>query len=141
MTLKISDVNLLKMKSMFLIFLKQFDVNEYKHLMQFLQLIITKYNVNPSQLFSKILYFLNINFKYFILFSILKGYLTNQTEDKEDQYENSSDDFTNNDSSDNNKASDNEKSKITNFHFKIFFCNFYLKKININLKNHKLLYS
>ena len=63
MTLQITDVNLLKMKNMFLMFLKQFDVNEYKYLMQFLQLIITKYNVNPSQLFSKFFVFFCINFK------------------------------------------------------------------------------
>jgi len=57
MTLQITDVNLLKMKNMFLMFLKQFDVNEYKYLMQFLQLIITKYNVNPSQLFGEFFFF------------------------------------------------------------------------------------
>jgi hypothetical protein len=129
MTLQITDVNLSKMKKMFLMFLKQFDVNEYKHLMQFLQLIITKYNVNPSQLFSKIFFFSSINFKYLIFFSILKGYLTNQTEDKEDHYENSSDDFTNNDSSDNNKASDNEKSKIKNLNsIKVIFFLIFIKK-------------
>jgi hypothetical protein len=61
MTLQITDVNLLKMKNMFLMFLKQFDVNEYKYLMQFLQLIITKYNVNPSQLFGKF-FFLKYKF-------------------------------------------------------------------------------
>jgi len=57
-------------------------------------------------------FFLKCKFLIFHFFPILKGYLTNQTDDEEDQYENSSDDFTNNDSSDNNKASDNEKSKI-----------------------------
>jgi hypothetical protein len=40
-----------RMKHLFLIFLKQFQVNEYKLLMQFLQLIIDKYNLNPSKLF------------------------------------------------------------------------------------------
>lgn len=40
-----------RMKHLFLIFLKQFEVDEYKLLIQFLQLIIDKYNVNPSKLF------------------------------------------------------------------------------------------
>ena len=43
--------NTKRMKNLFLIFLKQFQVNEYKLLMQFLQLIIEKYNSNPSKLF------------------------------------------------------------------------------------------
>lgn len=58
-------VNLKRMKHLFLLFLKQFEVDEYKLLMQFLQLIINKYNSNPSTLF---------------------GFLTNQIEKDEDEY-------------------------------------------------------
>ncbi len=42
-----------KMKHLFLLFLKQFEVDEYKFLMSFLQLVIDKYNMNPSTLFGK----------------------------------------------------------------------------------------
>lgn len=54
------------MKHLFLIFLKQFEVNEYKSLIQFLQLIIEKYNLNPSKLY---------------------GFLTNKSENEEDDDE------------------------------------------------------
>lgn len=57
-------VNLKRMKHLFLLFLKQFEVDEYKLLMQFLQLIINKYKLNPSTLF---------------------GFLTNQIENDEDE--------------------------------------------------------
>lgn len=43
--------NFKRMKQLFLIFLKQFEMDEYKLLIQFLQLIINKYNLNPSKLF------------------------------------------------------------------------------------------
>ena len=85
-------------------------------------LILLNYSV-------RFFFFSSINFKYLIFFSILKGYLTNQTEDKEDHYEIISDDFTNNDSSDNNKASDNEKSKIKNLNsIKVIFFLIFIKK-------------
>ncbi len=40
-----------RMKHLFLIFLKQFQVDEYKQLIKFLQITIDKYNLNPSKLF------------------------------------------------------------------------------------------
>lgn len=40
-----------RMKHLFLIFLKQFQVDEYKQLINFLQITIDKYNLNPSKLF------------------------------------------------------------------------------------------
>ncbi len=43
--------NLKRIKNLFLEFLKQFQVEEYKLLMQFLQLLIDKYNSNPATLF------------------------------------------------------------------------------------------
>lgn len=46
-------VDLKRMKHLFLLFLKQFEVNEYKLLMRFLQLIINKYNSSPSTLYGK----------------------------------------------------------------------------------------
>lgn len=53
--------NFKRMKHLFLIFLKQFEVNEYKILIKFLQLIVDKYNLNPSKLFST--YFLLLKIK------------------------------------------------------------------------------
>ena len=49
-------VDLKRMKNLFLVFLKQFEVDEYKLLMQFLQLIISKYNSKPSNLFGEYFY-------------------------------------------------------------------------------------
>jgi len=40
-----------RMKQLFLLFLKQFEVDDYKLLIRFLQLIIKNYNLNPSKLF------------------------------------------------------------------------------------------
>jgi len=40
-----------RMKQLFLLFLKQFEVDDYKLLIRFLQLIINNYNLNPSKLF------------------------------------------------------------------------------------------
>ncbi len=40
-----------RMKQLFLVFLKQFEVDDYKLLIHFLHLIINKYNTNPTKLF------------------------------------------------------------------------------------------
>lgn len=51
MSQQTKPANFKRMKQLFLIFLKQFEMDEYKLLIQFLQLIINKYNLNPSKLF------------------------------------------------------------------------------------------
>ena len=43
--------SLKRIKHLFHVFLKQFQVDEYKLLLQFLQLLIDKYNSNPAALF------------------------------------------------------------------------------------------
>ena len=40
-----------RMKQLFLVFLKQFNVDDYKLLIHFLHLIINNYNSNPTKLF------------------------------------------------------------------------------------------
>jgi hypothetical protein len=40
-----------RMKQLFLVFLKQFEVDDYKLLIRFLHLIINNYNTNPTKLF------------------------------------------------------------------------------------------
>jgi len=74
MSEQLNEATQKKMKHMFLIFLKQFQVNEYRYLMIFLQSVINKYNVSPSKLFSKNRFFFSCRIRFFYFMIIFKAF-------------------------------------------------------------------